>query len=169
MVDAAKSADVGDSAHAGDSVDPLALSAIASVVHLAQSSLPSVDLLGINAYMMLSPHFIQEREGWAESVSKYLEMIKATCSAIEDSWSRTHSIKKGMVHLPHLTARLATVCTAYEYLATMRMIAQRNPNCFLFSNGGELYWPHETCEDRLHSGRITPNHHERLGLHELDS
>ena len=43
MVDAAKSADVGDSAHAGDSADPWALSALVSVVHLAQSSLPTVD------------------------------------------------------------------------------------------------------------------------------
>ena len=34
--------------------------------------------------------------------------------------------------------------TAYEYLATMSMIAQRNSN--LFSNGGELYWPHETLK-----------------------
>ena len=33
---------------------------------------------------------------------------------------------------------------AYEYLATIRMIAQRNSN--LFSNGGELYWPHETLK-----------------------
>ena len=38
--------------------------------------------------------------------------------------------------------RLATMRTACEYLATMSMIAQRNSNWF--SNGGELYWPHET-------------------------
>ena len=34
--------------------------------------------------------------------------------------------------------------TACEYLATMSTIAQRN--CNLFSNGGELYWPHETLK-----------------------
>ena len=76
---AGDSADAVDSAHDGDSADPWALSAIASVVHLAQSSLPTVDyVLGISASMMLNPHFIQEREQWTESVSKSLEMIKAT-------------------------------------------------------------------------------------------
>ena len=54
MVVAATS-DAGGSAHAGDSADPWALSMLASVVHLAQSSLPTVDyVLGVNAYMMIN-------------------------------------------------------------------------------------------------------------------
>ena len=41
----------------------MVVSVLASVVHLAQSSLPAVDyVLGISAYMMLSPHLIQEGE-----------------------------------------------------------------------------------------------------------
>jgi len=56
-------ANVGDSAHAGDSAaDPLALfqSVIYVVVDLAKSSIPTVDsLLDINAYMLLSPNLIQ--------------------------------------------------------------------------------------------------------------
>ena len=34
--------------------------------------------------------------------------------------------------------------TAYEYFAPMCMIVQRNSD--LFSNGGELYWPHATMK-----------------------
>ena len=60
---AGDSADAEDSAHAGDSADPWALSVLDYVVHLAQSSLPTVDsVLGINASMMLNPHLIQEGE-----------------------------------------------------------------------------------------------------------
>ena len=69
---AGDSTDAGDSVHAGDSPDETwALSVLASVIDLAQSSLPTVDsLLGINASMMLSPHLIQHGEDWTESVSK---------------------------------------------------------------------------------------------------
>ena len=42
------------------------------------------------------------------------------------------------------TKRLATIRTAYEYLPTKRMLAQRSSNCF--SNGGELYWPNATLK-----------------------
>ena len=70
-----------------------------------------------------------------------------------------------MAHLPHLTTRLATMCTAYEYLATMSMIAQRNSN--LFSKGGELYWPHETLNTGYTQAglrRISMSHSDFMDL-----
>ena len=108
MVDAAQSADVGDSAHAGDSAAPWDLSVVASVVHLAQSSLPAVDsVLGINASMMRSPHFIQERESWTESVSKSLDMIKATCSAFEDKLEQGPQYQQVMMNSNFVPATVA--------------------------------------------------------------
>ncbi len=58
-------------------------------------------------------------------------MIKATCSAIADKLDKDPQYQKLMVHLSHYTKRLATMRTAYEYLVTMSMIAQRNSN-FVF-------------------------------------
>ena len=73
-------------------------------------------VLGINAYMMLSPHLIQEGESWTASVSKSLDIIKATCSAIEHKLEVDPQIHKWMVFFSEYTKRLATMRTAYEYL-----------------------------------------------------
>ena len=57
-------------------------------------------------------------------MSKSLEMIKALCSAIEDKLEVDPQFIQLLVHLSHSTKRLATTRTAYEYLATMSMLAQ---------------------------------------------
>ena len=102
MVDAATS-DAGGSAHAGNLADPWALSVIDSVVHLAQSSLPTVDsVLGISASMMLNPHLIQQGEDWTGSVSKSLAMTKAKCSAIEDKLEKDPQYHMLMLHLSQI-------------------------------------------------------------------
>jgi hypothetical protein len=46
--------------------------------------------------------------------------------------------------LSQYSQSLATMRAAYEYLASMSIIVRRHSNCF--SNGGELYWPHETLK-----------------------
>ena len=56
---------------------------------------------------------------------------------------------------------LATMRVAYEYLANMNTIVQRNTN--LFNNGGELYWPHETLKTGCSSAR-----HRRIALRHLE-
>ena len=60
-------------------------------------------VLGINAYMMLSPHLIQEGESWTASVSKSLALIKATCADIEDKLEVDPQFNQVMVHLSHYT------------------------------------------------------------------
>ena len=63
--------------------------------------------------------------------------------------------------LSQYSQSLATMCTAYEYLASMSIIVQRNSKCF--SHGGELYWPHETLKTGYSSAR-----HRRIALRHLE-
>ena len=80
--------------------------------------------MGHHASMMLSPHLIEEGRIWTVTVSKSLDIISAHSTAIEDKLEQGTQYQKVMVHLSHFTARLATMRAAYEYLATMSMIAQ---------------------------------------------
>ena len=89
-------------------------------------------------------------------------MIKAKSSAIEDKLEKEPHDQKLMAHLSRYTKRLAITLTTYEYLATMSMIAQRNSN-FVFSNGGELYWPHAILKTGYNKAR-----HRRIIMSHLD-
>ena len=64
--------------------------------------------------------------------------------------------------LAQYSRSLATMRVAYEYLANMSTIVQRNT--IFFSNGGEIYWPHETLKTGYSSAR-----HRRIALSHLET
>ena len=116
---------------------------------------------------MLSHHLIQEGESWTAPVSKSLALIKATCSDIEDKVEKGPQDQNLMVHLSHYTQRLATMRTAYEYLVTMSMEYDCTEAFQLIQQWCRALLAPRNIEDRLHSSKTSPDHHEPLGLHGL--
>ena len=115
----------------------------------------------VNAYTMLSPNVIQEGENWAASVSESFARMKATCKDIAERFEGDAQYAQLRKELSQYSQSLATMRMAYEYLASMSIIVQRNSNCF--SHGGELYWPHETLKTGYSSAR-----HRRIALSHLE-
>ena len=76
-------------------------------------------------------------ERWTAPVSKSLEIIKATCSTIEDKLEKGPQYQQLIARLSHYTKRIATMRTAYEYLATLSMSAQSKSK-YVVIHGGQL-------------------------------
>ena len=116
---------------------------IHAVLDLARASLPTMDhVLDINAYVLLSPNFDQQASTWTKAVAQSLEGMRRTCEHIYDISEEDPHLDDLMQDLSLHARRLATMRTGFEHLATMSMLVRKHRS--FFSNGGELYWPHET-------------------------
>jgi hypothetical protein len=115
------------------------------VLDLAESSmLPMDSVLDINAHVLLSPNLIQQAELWTGSVSVSLANMRTICFNIQENFEEDPQFEMLLLYLSRYAKRLSTMRSGYEHLATMSTLARKHP--YFFSNGAELYWPHDTLK-----------------------
>jgi hypothetical protein len=112
-------------------------------------------------------HFLAEIYNKGLITSEAIETAVNTIMASLDKLEKDTQYQTLMVHVSQYTRSLATTRTAYEYVAAMSMIAQKNFNFFVQQWWRALLAP-RNIEDRLHSSKTSPDHHEPLGPHGLD-
>ena len=76
--------------------------------------------------------------------------MRQLASAIKYKFERGPQYHKLMVRLSHLTKRLATMCTAYEYLATISMIAQKMKTGYTTARFRRFIMSHSDFRDWTH-------------------
>ena len=101
-----------------------------SVLDLARSSMPTMEnVKSINAYTKFNPNVLQECEEWAASVSQSFGRLRATCMGIAERFegdAQYEQYEQLREELAQYSRSLATMRVAYEYLASMSTIVQRN-------------------------------------------